>query len=76
VPLAGRRYEWVLAAWVKMGFTLTNAETHLGVAGYYRSPTDTTRPGVVILPGGASVDSINFVVDFTKIDSVSVWFPP
>jgi hypothetical protein len=76
VPLLGRRYEWVLAAWVKLGFTVANAETHLAEAGYYRNPADTTRAGVVVLPGGTAVDSIDFVVDFTSMRAVSEWFPP
>jgi hypothetical protein len=75
VRLTGRRYEWVLAAWVKDGFALDKAETHLFEAGYYRNPADTTLPGVVLIPNGGSADSIDFVVDFEHLDSVSVWFP-
>ena len=75
VPLTGRRYEWVLAAWVKDGFTVDSAETHLLEAGYYRNPADTTLPGAVLIPNGGSADSIDFVVDFEHMDSVSVWFP-
>jgi hypothetical protein len=75
VPLDPGRYEWVLAAWVKEGFTLLNADTHLFEAGYYRDPSDTTSAGVVVVPAGSSADSIDFVVDYTDMRPVSHWFP-
>jgi hypothetical protein len=76
VPLDPGRYEWVLAAWVRDGFTPLNADTHLFEAGYYRDPADTARAGVVIVPGGGRADSIDFVVDYTNMRPVSFWFPP
>ncbi|HXF96610.1 MAG TPA: hypothetical protein VNI61_10985 [Gemmatimonadales bacterium] len=76
LPLEPGRYEWVLAVW-KMAGTLTveTADSLLREAGFYRDPTDTTRPGVVGVPVGASADSIDFVVDFTNMRRVSDWFP-
>ena len=75
LPLTGTRYEWVLAAWVKQGFSLANADTHLFEAGYYRDPVDPNRPGLVLIPSGGSVDSVDFIVDFENMHPVSFWFP-
>jgi hypothetical protein len=75
LPLTGPRYEWVLAAWVKQGFSLANADTHLYEAGYYRDPRDPSSPGVVLIPAGGSVDSVDFVIDFENMHPVSFWFP-
>src|SRR5204863_7750509 len=49
VPLSPGTYEWVLAVWKKPGtLTLTPADTqYLRVAGYYRSPADSTQRGSV-----------------------------
>jgi hypothetical protein len=68
------RYEWVLAAWVKVGFTTANADSTLREAGYYRDRADTARPGVVSV-FGAGTDSINIVVDFTSMHPISYYFP-
>ncbi|HEV2750976.1 MAG TPA: hypothetical protein VGV12_10690 [Gemmatimonadales bacterium] len=69
------RYEWVLAVWVKQGFNLTNADSTLREAGYYRSPADTSQPGVVTL-GGAPASSINFVVDFGHMHPPCHYYNP
>jgi hypothetical protein len=68
------RYEWVLAAWVKQGFTTANADSTLREAGYYRDKADTSRPGVVSV-FGAGTDSINIVVDFANVHPISYYFP-
>jgi len=76
LPVPSGTYHWILAAWKKQGaLSPTNADSLLREAGYYRNPADTTRPGVVTVPG-ASADSIDFVVDFTNMHPVSFYFPP
>jgi hypothetical protein len=74
LPLPDGTYQWVLAAWKKVG-TLTpqNADTLLREAGYYRDPGDTGRIGVVVVNGLAT--GIDFVVDFTNMHPVSYYFP-
>lgn len=69
VELAPGHYEWVLAVWKKVGqLTLSPADTALlRVAGYYRHPPDTSLPGDVTVPSGASVGDIDFVVDFDSL---------
>lgn len=75
LPLAAGRYEWVLAVWQKQGtLTFANADSLLRETGYYRNPADTTLPGIVTVPIG-SIDSINFVIDFTNMHPVSYYFP-
>jgi hypothetical protein len=75
IALPNGTYQWVLAAWKKQG-TLSpqNADSLLREAGYYRNPSDTTQPGVVIVNGQAT--GIDFVVDFTNMHPVSHYFPP
>lgn len=69
------RYAWVLAAWKKLGsLTPTNADSLLREAGYYRDPSDTTKPGSVTV-GGACTSGIDFLVDFTDMHPVSFYFP-
>jgi hypothetical protein len=68
------RYEWVLAAWVKQGFTTANADSTLREAGYYRDKADTTKPGVVSVYG-MGTDSINIAVDFANMHPISYYFP-
>lgn len=76
LPLASGTYEWILAVWKKTGsLSLTNADTLLREAGFYRDPADTTRPGVVTVSGGATA-GVDFVVDFGNMHAVSYWFPP
>ena len=76
VPLPDGRYEWVLAAWVKQGFTLANADSTLREAGFYRGGADTTRFGSgIVVVSGTGTDSIDFVVDFTNMHPVSFYFP-
>jgi len=75
VPLPAGRYEWVVAVWVKVGFTLATADSTLQEAGYYRDPADTTLPGVVTVysQGG---DSVNFVVDFDHMHRPCTYYNP
>ena len=69
VTLQPGTYEWVLAVWKKTGtLTLTPADTALlRVAGYYRSPADTTRPGVITVPAAGAAANINFRVEFDSL---------
>lgn len=74
LPLPAGRYEWILAVWKKVGLlTLTNADSLLREAGYYRDPGNPTQPGVVDVMGAR--DSINFLVDFGNMHPVSFYFP-
>ena len=76
VPLPNGRYEWVLAAWVKQGFTPANADTTLREAGFYRRGPDTTRFGSgIVVVSGTGTDSIDLVVDFNNMHPVSFYFP-
>ncbi|OLD04715.1 MAG: hypothetical protein AUI99_02420 [Gemmatimonadetes bacterium 13_1_40CM_3_69_22] len=77
LPVPAGRYEWVLAVWQKQGtLTPTNADTLLRETGFYRDKADPTKPGVVVVPGGTSRDSIDFVVDFGNMHRVCYYFPP
>src|SRR2546428_9918188 len=69
VALDPGTYHWVLAVWKKPGpLTLTPADTqYLRVAGYYRSPADSTQPGVVTVPSGAAAGHINFAPHFDSL---------
>lgn len=69
VELLPNAYDWVLAVWKKTGnLTLSPADTALlRVAGYYRNAADTTQPGVVTVPSGASAGNVDFVVDFDHL---------
>jgi hypothetical protein len=69
VPLSPGVYQWVLAVWKKPGtLTLTPADTqYLRVAGYYRSPADSTQRGIVTVPPGAAAGDIDFVVNFDSL---------
>ena len=69
VALSPGTYEWVLAVWKKIGtLTLSPSDTALlRVAGYYRSPTDSTQRGVVTVPSGPAVRDIDFVVNFDSL---------
>lgn len=62
-------YEWVVAVWKKLGTLTGTAQdtTLLRAAGYFRDAADTTQPGVVTVPTGAAVDSVDFVVDFDRL---------
>lgn len=75
VPLAPGRYEWVVAVWVKDGFTLANADSTLREAGYYRDPADTSQPGVVTVYARGA-DSINFVIDFDHMNPPCRYYNP
>ena len=69
VALSPGTYQWVLAVWKKIGtLTLSPSDTALlRVAGYYRSPTDSTQRGVVTVPSGPAVRDIDFVVNFDSL---------
>ena len=69
VALSPGAYEWVLAVWKKPGpLTLSPADTqYLRVAGYYRSSTDSTQRGTVIVPANSAVNDIDFVVSFDSL---------
>src|SRR6266567_2559132 len=69
VPLSPGTYQWVLAVWKKIGtLTLSPSDTALlRVAGYYRSPTDSTQRGLVTVPSGPAVRDIDFVVNFDSL---------
>lgn len=74
LALPNGTYHWVLAAWKKQGaLSQQNADSLLREAGFYKSPADSTRPGVVIVNGSAT--GIDFVVDFTNMHPVSYYFP-
>jgi len=66
-------YEWVLAVWKKLGqLTLSARDTALlRVAGYYRSPADSTLPGAVTVPSGGVADSVDFKVNFDSLRSAT-----
>jgi hypothetical protein len=75
LPLPAGHYEWVLAVWRKVGpLTLTNADSVLREAGYYRNPANPAQPGTLDISGAR--DSLNFVVDFNNMHPVSFYFPP
>jgi hypothetical protein len=75
IPVESGRYEWVLAVWVKQGFTLANADSTLREAGYYRAPADTSRPGVVtVLTQPAQ--AIDFVIDFGQLRPPCRYYSP
>ncbi|HTI04595.1 MAG TPA: hypothetical protein VL549_04725 [Gemmatimonadales bacterium] len=69
VELPPDTYHWVLAVWKKVGaLKLSPADTAiLRVAGYYRSPADSTQPGVVTVPLGASIGDVDFAVNFDSL---------
>lgn len=75
IPVEAGRYEWVLAVWVKQGFNLSNADSTLREAGYYRDPADTSQPGIVTVstPGTTAVD---FVVDFAHMHPPCHYYSP
>jgi len=75
IPVESGRYEWVLAVWVKRGFTLANADSTLRETGYYRDPADTSRPGVVTVLSQPT-DSIDFVVDFGHMHPPCRYYAP
>ena len=69
VALSPGGYEWVLAVWKMPGpLTLSPTDTqYLRVAGYYRSPADSTQPGTVTVPANSAVNDIDFVVNFDSL---------
>jgi len=75
IPVETGRYAWVVAVWVKQGFTLANADSTLRETGYYRDPADTTRPGVVNVPSPLA-QSIDFVIDFDHMHPPCRYYAP
>ena len=75
IPVQTGRYEWVLAVWVKQGFNLSNADSSLREAGYYRAPADTSQPGVVTV-STAGTSSIDFLVDFAHMHPPCHYYNP
>jgi len=75
IPVETGRYEWVLAVWVKQGFTLANADSTLREAGYYRDPADTSLPGVVNVPA-QGVTGIDFLIDFGHMHAPCRYYEP
>jgi len=69
VELPPDTYHWVLAVWKKIGtLTLTPADTALlRVAGYYRSASDSTQPGIVTVTSGPAAGDIDFRVEFDSL---------
>jgi hypothetical protein len=75
IPVESGRYEWVVAVWVKQGFTLANADSTLRETGYYRDPADTSQPGVVnVLTQPA--ESVDFVIDFGAMHPPCRYYTP
>ena len=75
IPVDPGRYEWVVAVWVKQGFTVANADSTLREAGYYRYPADTSQPGVVNV-FAQGTDSIDFVIDFEHMNPPCRYYDP
>lgn len=72
LPLPDGRYEWIVAAWKKVGdLTRTPADTALlREAGFYRDPADTSQPGAVTL-AGAGIDGVDFVIDLGDLHPIT-----
>jgi hypothetical protein len=72
LPLPNGSYEWIVAAWKKVGtLTLTPADTVLlREAGFYRNPANPALPGTVVV-SGTGVDSIDFVVDLGNLHPIT-----
>jgi hypothetical protein len=75
LPVDTGRYEWVVAVWVKQGFSLANADSTLREAGYYRDPADATRPGVVNV-NAQQPSSIDFAIDFGQMHPPCRYYDP
>src|SRR6266446_17677 len=76
IPVEAGRYEWVVAVWVKQGFTLVNADSTLREAGYYRDPADTSQPGVVNVPTQGVAARIAFLIDFAQLHPPCRYYNP
>lgn len=75
LPVNTGRYEWVVAVWVKQGFNLSNADSTLREAGYYRDPANPPQPGVVNV-SAPQPDSIDFVIDFGQMHRPCTYYAP
>jgi hypothetical protein len=69
IPLLPARYEWIVAAWKKLGNLTGGAQdtTLLRVAGYYRDPVDSTQPGAITVQNGAAKGGVDFKVNFDSL---------
>jgi len=76
IPVEAGRYAWVVAVWVKQGFTLANADSTLREAGYYRDPADASLPGVVNVPDQGVAARIDFVIDFAQLHPPCRYYDP
>lgn len=76
--LPSGRYEWVVAVWKKLGpLDVSNADSLLKEAGFYRDGGDTTSRGSGIVTVSATgTDAIDFRIDFAHMHSISYYFPP
>jgi hypothetical protein len=72
-------YQWVLAVWQKQGTLkadFSNADSLFKEAGFYRDHADTTAHGSgIVVVNSTGTDSIDFVVDFRNMHSISYYFP-
>lgn len=75
IPVEAGRYEWVVAVWVKQGFTPGNADSTLREAGYYRDPADASQAGVVTV-SAPGTNSIDFVIDFGQMHPPCRYYSP
>ena len=79
VSLPNGRYEWVLAVWQKQGQlapNFSNADSIFKEAGFYRDKADTTPHGSgIVTVNGTGTDSLDFVIDFNNMHSISFYFP-
>lgn len=75
IPVEPGRYAWVVAVWVKQGFTLANADSTLRETGYYRDPADTSQPGVVNVVTQPA-EAVDFVIDFAHMHPPCRYYTP
>ncbi len=79
LPLPPGRYEWVVAVWKKVGvfaLDLSNADSLLKEAGFYRDAGDMTSHGSgIVRVSGTGTDAIDFRIDFGNMHSISYYFP-
>lgn len=75
IPVETGHYEWVLAVWVKQGFSLANADSTLREAGYYRDPANPSQPGTVDVTADGA-DGIDFVIDFGQMHPPCRYYTP
>jgi hypothetical protein len=78
--LPAGRYEWVLAVWQKKSnapLSPQSADSLLREVGFYRDGADTTSHGSgIVTVGGVAPDSIDFVVDLSRMHRICDYFKP